>query len=292
MAESSEDRTASRSLCFRFDVDTYRCVRDGTPALLELATEIDARFTFFVNMGRSVARAETLRRWLSPEPAGPATAEKMTPLRKLGPAGWAATALLDPEVGAGHLDVLERVRDEGHELGLHGGRNHGTWQAQASDWAPDRVAREVRAGLQPLRRLLGRTPAGFSSPGWVSPEGLPQVLAGLGFEYVADRHGEGEGVAGVAEAPGLAAVATNVTGEPGGVAYLEHSRARGLTEGEIVDDFVGRLEGIRSLAVVYDHPCYAGVHDLGLVAALIGAARARGFRIVTLAEAVREASEG
>lgn len=287
MEESPADRSASRRFCFRFDVDTHRCVREGVPALLDLAAGLDVGFTFFVNMGRGVSRAEALRRRLLPGDGAPPSADKLSPFRKLGPVGSAVAALLNPEVGAGHTEVLGRARDEGHELGLHGGSNHAVWQARAHGWGPDRVEREVRAGLEPLRRLLGGTPAGFSSPGWVTPEGLPAALAELGFGYLADEHGRGEGVGRAPGAPELATVHTNLTGEPGGVAYIEHLRARGLDARQILDDFVRRLGTVRSLAVAYDHPCWAGVRDLELVAAMVRTARERGFRTTTLGEAVR-----
>lgn len=287
-AEAPRDRTPGRQICIRFDVDTVRCVRQGMPALLDLAARLGVRFTFFVNMGRSVARGDVLERLVAGS-GRPDSAAKLSPLRKLGPAAAAVTALLNPRIGADHPEVLRRAVEEGHELGLHGGLNHGLWQARAAEWDQGKVREEVESGLALLRSAVGRTPAGFASPGWVTPDPLPGVIEELGFAYLADEHGT-EGVERLAHASGVASVATNFTGEPGGVAYLEHLRARGLGDGAVEADFAERLEGVESLAVVYDHPCHAGVHELPTIARMVEIALDRGFEVATLREAVRKRS--
>lgn len=53
-----------RLFCLRFDIDIYRCMRDGVPNLIELGERTKARFTFFANMGKSVSRHEAFRAML------------------------------------------------------------------------------------------------------------------------------------------------------------------------------------------------------------------------------------
>ncbi|MBV8632979.1 MAG: hypothetical protein JO002_00670, partial [Burkholderiaceae bacterium] len=97
------------------------------PRLLELGRRTGARFTFFVNYGRSIDRWQTFvgsaGRTVENASGGH---RKMPVAAKLGMRDVARTILFNPRVGARHADVLRRARDEGHEIGLHGGLNHGT----------------------------------------------------------------------------------------------------------------------------------------------------------------------
>lgn len=280
-------RRVARYFCFRFDVDTHRCIREGVPNLIELATPLEARFTFFVNMGRAVSRPRALRRRLRDREGDEEVAAKLSPRHKLGPWGSLVAAVLNPVVGQGSPRILRELLAHGHEIGLHGGANHAIWQAEAEQWPRARVRTEIVGALRRMESLAGHRPEGFASPGWNTPDELGPVLQELGFAYLADHHGSHHPpVSTVEAAPELVSVRTDLVGEPGGVAYLEHLRARGLGEQAILADFRDRLRSADRLAVVYDHPYYAGVQQLDLIAALVRAARDLGFEVITLGEAV------
>lgn len=276
-----------RYLCLRFDVDTHRCIRTGVPNLLDLSARIDVPLTFFVNMGRAVSRAHLVRRLIRGAPAAPDAAEKLAARAKLGPWDALVAALLNPPVGAGSPRILDAVHAGGHELGLHGGTNHAAWQADARSWSSHRLEEEISGALGQLVAETGRRPRGFASPGWNSPEGLAPLLEELGFRYVADAHGAHRpALSRPAGCRRLLSVRTNLSGEPGGVAYLEHLRARGLDDQAIREDFRQRLGSAGRLAVLYDHPYFAGIHELSLIEELVDVATDAGFRVVALREAV------
>ena len=276
-----------RYFCFRFDVDTHRCVRRGMPNLLALAADLDARFTFFVNMGRAVSRIRTVRRTIRPgaEEAGK-TAAKMPATAKLGVRDTLIAAIANPRVGAGAPHVLRAAAEAGHELGVHGGANHAAWQADARTWSEDRLSAEISAARNSLEAVVGERPGGFASPGWTSPDPLPRILEGLGFRYLADDHGPDRDDVRIADGTRqLLSVPTTITAEPGGVAYLENLAARGLDRTAFHDDFRRRLAD-RRLAVVYDHPYFAGVQALDRVRDAVEIARELGFEVARLDQAV------
>ncbi|MEM7417389.1 MAG: polysaccharide deacetylase family protein [Gemmatimonadota bacterium] len=276
---------------FRFDVDTHRCVREGMPALVRLGDRLGVPFTFFVNMGRAVSRRGFVRGFLRSD--GPSdVAAKLSARTKLGSSGYLRAALLNPLVGAGSPDIIRSAIASGHEVGLHGGRNHAEWQSHAPDWASERVAAEVDAVLPRLHSLIGpERVVGFASPGWATPPALCEVLVERGFEYVADDHGpraDRISPAGAAVC-GLRSVHTALTGEPGGVAYLEHLVALGMGNEAIVARFREELLAAGNQVVVYDHPYFAGLEALHLVEALVGEARDAGYEIVPVATIARAA---
>jgi len=252
--------------------------------------------------------------------AKPRTAAKLSAREKLGWPGYLKAAVVNPRVGATAIDVIRSAAADGHEIGLHGGTNHQVWQSEAIRWSPERLSEEIDAVLPALSESLGGTPPlGFASPGWSTSDSLPELLAARGFRYLADLHGpEAGGLRGPeaggldgnrergdgAPAPGrtvspgatlssgatpspraaLTDVRTQLTGEPGGVAYLEHLRAVGLDDEAVLGRFRGDLERAGPHVVAYDHPYFAGIRDLDMVRRLVEAARDEGYRVVPMAE--------
>lgn len=281
----------ARQFSFRFDVDSHRCVAEGMPALLDLARRLEVRFTFFVNFGRLTSRPRALVAALPGRHGGtdrdgadaPGHVRKLPLRAKLGARGLATALLANPRAGARHLDVVRRAIDEGHDVGLHGGRNHRVWQDGAATWSAARVADEVAWGRQWLTDL-GIAPAGFSSPGWSSSAVVARAVADAGFAYLADRHGHAE-VAVATTPEGLVDVPTNVLGEPRGVGWLEWCRAHGDDDDALLDRTTGRLADLAPAghAVAYDHPFHAGIADVAMTGRLVELAREGGWEVTTMA---------
>lgn len=280
----------ARRLSFRFDVDSHRCLGEGTRALTEVAARYGVAFTFFVHMGRATDRRRVARSLLSRRVADDGV-HRLSTRRKLGTAGLLRLAVTNPRVGAAGGDEIRRLLTAGHEVGLHGGRNHRSWQDAADRWDHRRLSTEIGWGLARLRAAGVGAPVGFASPAWTTSPAVAKVASDLGIAYLADRHGAT--IDGVARDRGpLPDIATNVLGEPGGVGYLEWGRAQGWSDTELVDDFARRLDAVDDLAVVYDHPFWAGVHDADLVDRMVDRAASRGIEVVTLGAAVDTTPHG
>ncbi len=275
-----------RLFCLRFDIDTYRCMRDGVPNLIELGRRTDARFTFFANMGRSVSRREIFRAMLGSggknDEATPVCA-KLSNTNKLGYGGYLVTALLNPKLSRYVNGNLAKAKDLGHEVGLHGGSNHGTWHRLAATWDTATLRREVEHGLAELGRHGVNQVTSFSSPGWQGSDALNGVLDELGFELVGGTHGAD--LNSVSQ-PGarLRSVPTNILGEPGGVGYLEHLRALGMDDAAALERFRDDLGRASKFAVAYDHPYFAGTRELDLLEKMINEARQLGFETGTMSD--------
>jgi peptidoglycan/xylan/chitin deacetylase (PgdA/CDA1 family) len=261
---------------FRFDIDTHVGMRDGVPRLLDMAADLGVPFTFFVNPGRAMSWRHSLRRRARPGPSG----AKLGTLSKLGWRGLLETLILNPRVAKSNPRSLRLAQSRGHEIGLHGGRNHASWQNVADTWSAGRVRAEVSWGMGQLVVLGLDPPFSFSSPGWRGSEHLGSVLAELGFTLVADTHGHA--AVEIERSPdGLLSVSTNLLGEPGGVGYVSHGLALGESPEQIVERFKREAEG-HNTVVVYDHPVVAGRRGLKIVAAMIEAGHERGFHWTTM----------
>lgn len=270
-----------KSLVLRFDIDTYRCVRAGVPNLLKLAREEQVKFTFFCNMGRAISRLALLERILRPWSTARATdgVHKLPASVKLGYFEILRTLLLNPAVGTSFRELVRQIHDEGHDLGLHGGRNHGTWQHGFRGWERARIRREVAAGKAMFKRTVGHDPVLFSSPGWQESATLNRVLKDTGFKASANRHGVNE--TSILYDDGIYTLPTNLVAEPGGVAYFESFAAEGYRQEALLKAFRTALGDDRRLYVLYDHPCFAGIRAIENVKAIVRCAVDNGVEITT-----------
>jgi peptidoglycan/xylan/chitin deacetylase (PgdA/CDA1 family) len=250
-----------KTCCFRFDVDTHACVTRGMPALLALAHSLDVRFTFFVNMGRAFNRRITLakafRRLVSREKLAHVTAAA-----KLGLRDSLIAATLNPNAGLVSPETLRAAQKAGHEIGVHGGRNHAQWELAAHTWPEDRVRSEILSSLQAMQKHSLLETTSFASPAWNTPPCLKEILPSLGFRILADTYD--------ASARGTLGL-------------------RGMDEAAIAAHFKSQLAAQDRLAVVYDHPFYAGIHGLAALRGMIKAALDSGFQVATMKEAVAAA---
>jgi len=271
-----------KKLCFRFDVDSYLCAFRGVPNLVKLAKKNGVHFTFFYNMGRGIHIRSMLKANMKQKNSP--CAAKFSNIYKLGLYDYIKTSLINPMVGTSYPEAIKVAHDNGHEIGLHGGINHGDWMRNAHSWDAKRIEKEVDWGLSKLSDIGITKITSFSSPGWVAPPQLSSVLSLKGFNIIADRHGhrleEIVKIENNAENI-LNLVPTNLLGEPGGVGYIENLRASQMGDTEIIQKFRDDLEGINQLAVIYDHPYYAGIKELSLLEAMIHEAKSMGFHLTT-----------
>lgn len=273
----------TRSICFRFDVDTPRCLVRGMPALLDLAKELDVRFTFYVNTGRAV-----LRRLHIKTRGGKVSAKKLSALRKLGPWSYIYTAVRNPRLAEiDRTGIVARAVAEGHDVGLHGGRNHAEWQRHADTWSEAKTRAELDFGMDALRRLGVPDIASFASPGWNTPPGLAGILPDYGIRILADSHGTDTHTMERTSPDEALQVPTAFAGEPGGIGYLEWLTARGMDRDQALSHFAAQLDAQpRRFAILYDHPCFAGIEALALLREMVVHCKRAGTDVMTLAEIV------
>ncbi len=269
-------------ICFRFDVDTPRCIKKGVPNLIRLSKNLDVPFTFFINMGRGTSRWSFIKKMLPFRSKSISqTAKKLSNFKKLGLWDYFLMALINPQVGNSHPDIIKSLKKAGHEVGLHGGSNHGEWQNESQSWGGEKFYKEITPALNSLTKFLGEKPLGFSSPGWCGSNDLNIILESLDFHYVADTYGENlKKITSTQKESKLLQVPTNILGDCG-VAYLENLRARNMNDNAILKDFSSKLDE-RLFAVLYDHPYYAGIKELSMMERMVDLARSKGFQIVTL----------
>jgi len=267
---------------FRFDIDSEKCLRDGVPNIIRIGRKTGARFTFFASMGRAVSIPHMFMNSRTREGAGP-DVKRLSALQKLGPLDFFKTAVFNPLIGARYAGILREAWEAGHEIALHGGKNHGSWAAAMPGWDRARIENEIDWAMDRLARAgIDGGITGFASPCWRDSPALYEVLRARGFKYTSNVASESEDAVSLLH--NLVSVPVNICGQPGKVAYIEHKRAQDMDDPEVLADFEMNLEKHAALAVAFEHPYYAGTRESGLLEKLLQKVADSGRRAVTLRE--------
>lgn len=247
-----------KTFSFRFDIDSLADIEVGIPKLIELAKELDVRFTFFVNMGRSFRWSVVSGRWSAKpetknlEPNSSLVAHHSSTLKKLGLWRTIRTVVFNPNIGLSHKKILFKLLDDGHELGLHGGMDHPLWQWRLDSLSKDEINGLLEPAYDHFTRLFGK-PKGFASPGFKYNRYVLELVDDYGFEYASDMEGEGpfrpEGFKHLQ-------IPVNVIG-PDKKPLIEHLWTSGIGKAEIEEKVTEEVEK-RDYAVIYGHPAVEG----------------------------------
>lgn len=268
----------NKKLYIRFDIDTLACLKLGVPRLLEFACQQDVRFVFFINLGRAYSPGHMVKNILNPDQGRRQKAARMGAIEKLGYAGVLKTLFLNPSLGSRAGTILDEIVAEGHDLGLHGGRNHGRWQHNAQSWSERYLCREIAWGVEQFDRLRLPRPKLFSSPGFNGPPSLSDVLLAHGFEALFDKHAWLLPAEPTIE-NGIQSVGTGLLAEPGGVGFFENQMASGRNPKEFRYHLEGILKSAPDRLMVYDHPAFTGRRGLGYLSAFLEVAEFCGYSI-------------
>lgn len=267
-------------ICFRFDVDTHLCLSKGVPNLMLLANKYQAEFTFFINMGRAFDRRLLIKEKYAaffnkqPKPHG------FFPMfYKLGFMHSIYAMGCNPIVGAKHKKILHQLTVAGHELGLHGGKNHADWEKNAKNWSSESIFQEISYGLDHLKRHSFPNPVSFASPCWQSPEELPDIILKNGFSILCDEYADGDFSKDKA---GLSRFHVNIIGKQGNIGFIENMRALEYTTEQIMESFEKQLNMPGNFKMVFDHPLYAGIRELPLLSQMLEMCISKGYKIKSL----------
>ena len=275
-----------KKIALRFDVDTHKCIREGVPALIDLASELDVRFTFYVNFGRSISIIDSLRQSIHSHTSSLEEQVKLSALKKLGLGDYLIALFLNPPIHR-YKGQITRLFESAHEVGLHGGRNHQKWTNRSKYWNEDNLLDEIQWGMKWFEKFSKRGgPLGFSSPSWEHPDKLMKILETLDFDYCADTRNSEQVV--TRDANKVLKVSTSLCGEPGGVATFENIFAQRLQAAPEIATLSNQIRSTGKPMVVYDHPYFAGCEGLLMVRQLIDTLKPEGYEFVTVSDLCKQ----
>jgi len=170
-------------------VDTFEGMRRGVPRLLDLFDAYGIRTTFFVPMGKdhtgwTIKRVLTRRGFISKtRRAGVFETFGIKTLMR-------GILLPGPEIARANADLLRKIRNKGHELGIHG-LDHVYWHDHIKGMDRPRTEAILLKAAETFESILAEKPRSFAAPGWMINAHALAFFEEHGLAYSSDTRGAG-----------------------------------------------------------------------------------------------------
>ena len=244
-------------LGIKVDVDTYRGTREGVPRLIEVLKRHGAGATFLFSLGPdNTGRA--LRRIF--RPGFFSKVKRTSVLEHYGIRTLLyGTLLPGPDIGRRCASVLQRVKTDGFEVGIHCW-DHVRWQDYVSEKDADWTEREMDLAFNRFRNIFSEKAKVWGAAGWQTNRHAAWVQEQT-CDYASDTRGRGpfrplwNGVAiGCPQLPttlptldeiigvhaDVVSHVLDLTAKPATHVYTAHAELEG---GRLIDDFEKLLAG-------------------------------------------------
>jgi peptidoglycan/xylan/chitin deacetylase (PgdA/CDA1 family) len=183
---AAEDQIVT-TYSLKVDVDTHDGMRDGVPRLLDAFGRFGVKATFFLafgpdNSGKAIWNLFRSKGFL----------KKM--LRTGAPKlyGWrtalSGTLLPARLIAAKFPDLVRRISDKGHEVGVHAW-DHRLWQDHLDRLTRAQIQEQFARAFEYFEKTLGRRPGAVAAPAWYATATSLQVQDGFGLQYASDIRG-------------------------------------------------------------------------------------------------------
>jgi len=173
-------------LAIKVDIDTDRGTRIGVPNLLSLFDEFDVKATFLFSLGPdNTGRA--IKRIFRPgffSKAKRTNVAGVYGIRTL----MNGVLLPGPHVGSRNERVMRRVRDKGHEPGIHC-HDHIRWQDGLMKMTGSEVREEFEKARKEFQRIFGEHARTAGAAGWQANALSLGVYDEAGLLYASDARG-------------------------------------------------------------------------------------------------------
>jgi undecaprenyl phosphate-alpha-L-ara4FN deformylase len=173
-------------LALKIDVDTLRGTREGVPTLVELLRKHGVTATFLFSLGPDHT-GRAIKRVFRPGFVG--KVRRTSVVKHYGVKTLLyGTVLPGPDIGKRAADVMQGVRDAGHETGVHCW-DHIRWQdglaAADAQWTYD----EMHRACERYTDIFREAPRTHGAAGWQMNAHALRLTQRLGFDYCSDGRG-------------------------------------------------------------------------------------------------------
>jgi peptidoglycan/xylan/chitin deacetylase (PgdA/CDA1 family) len=271
------------TLFLKLDIDTYVGTREGVPNLLRLLDRQRARATFFISLGpdhsgKAITRIFRRKGFLA----------KMFRTRAPGMYGLKTmlygTLLPAPLIGRRCAAELKAIPAAGHEVALHAW-DHVGWHDGLDGMMPEQVRAEYARGWDAFTGIFGVPPRAVAAPGWTATPASLALHDERGLAYASDGRGNSP------FRPDMGGQSFRTVQVPTTLPTLDEILGR---DGVTRENFPARvLQRLRpdALNVFGGHGEAEGRGYQAGFSALLEGARAAGYRLLPLAEALERGGD-
>lgn len=170
----------NRTFTLRIDLESDKGIRKGLPKLLDLLKKEGVKASFYLVMGGESNILEILKYNKKMESSAERSIKVWSLLDKL------RMVLLPKDFVKANKKILQRILDEGHELGIHGWK-HREWTRGLEKID---IKNRINKAIDRYNHLFGQKPISWASPGFNINNNVLDILNDSGIKYISDFEGK------------------------------------------------------------------------------------------------------
>lgn len=169
-----------KSFTLRVDLESYKGIKEGIPKLLDLLKKYNIKASFYVSMGGESNISDILKYRDKIRSSSERTIKVWSLKDKI------RIVLMPKDFVKENLEVLKRIINEGHELGVHGWK-HREW---TRGLRKINIEDTIKKSLDKYEKLFDEQPISFSSPGFNINDHVLEILEKNSVKFISDFPGE------------------------------------------------------------------------------------------------------
>lgn len=266
------------TFALRIDIDTRKGLREGVPKLLDVLRRQGVQAAFYVVLGGESGMGELLsHRKAFGAGAGKSGAwNSPLPLHER-----IRSALVPRNFAEENVEILHRIRDEGHSLGAHGFK-HRRWTRSLESLD---VREEFRLMDGEFRKLFGEPFTSFCAPGFRTDARVLSALDEFRVPFASDLEGA-RPFHPMMGGRKFSHVQVPITLKaPSTAPLIEHFSRSGLSDSLVVLrvlDSISETNSRGEISTMYLHDFFEGVYKPQVVEQILIGVRRRGIPFTTL----------
>jgi peptidoglycan/xylan/chitin deacetylase (PgdA/CDA1 family) len=169
-----------KSFTLRVDLESYKGIKEGIPKLLDLLKKYNIKASFYVSMGGESNISDILKYRNKMKSSSERSVKIWSLKDKL------RMVFMPRDFVKENLEVLKRIIDEGHELGLHG------WKHREWTRGLDKINIEetILKSMKKYVLLFNKQPISWASPGFNVNDSVLKTLEENNIKFISDFFGE------------------------------------------------------------------------------------------------------
>ncbi len=237
-----------KTFTLRVDMESQRGIREGIPKLLDLLKKYGLRASFYITMGGESNIFEILKY------RGRMKSASERKVKVWGLLDKVRMILLPIDFVRPNRKILERIIEEGHELGVHG------WKHRAWTRGLDKIniSEHLMLSNKKYIKLFGKRPESFCAPGFNINSEVVSCLEKEGFKFISDYQTKSVKNYGKIKNVPITILGKNRT------PFIEYNVGENKTDLEIINEFERELKN-KEIVSFYIHDLYEARFKLDLL---------------------------
>ena len=239
-----------KNFVVRIDLESDRGIREGLPRLLDLFKKHNILGSFYLTMGGESNIFEIL------ENRGPMKGSAKRKIKIWSFWDKLRIVLFPKKFVRRNKDILKRILEEDHELGLHGYK-HRVWTRNLGSLD---LNFEIKRMVEEYNHIFGVRPISFAAPGFNTNNKVLRILEMEGIRYISDflgRKNYGK----------LKNIPIEICGL-NRMPFIEYHVGEGKSDKEIINEFKKEIKG-KNFVSFYLHGLFEGRFKIDLVEKMI-----------------------